>query len=413
MTQVNGTELRELLQEAIAKDGDFVKEVLGEVLQEFLEMERDNQIGVEKHERDDDNRLGTRNGYKDRQLNTRVGTLNLKKPQIREYPFKTMLFDNYQRSEKALLAAIQQMVIDGVSTNKIQKITKKLAGEMSFSKSTVSRLIKELDPMVREWRRRQLKSHYEYMISDACYFYVRENKKVVTRPLLISLGVTPGGHREILGVDMAVTESEDTWREHHRRLKERGISSVGLTISDAHRGLVNVMEEEYSGVPHQRCMVHFQRNILAKVPSKDKKLVSKYVKQIYSSPTKEMALKISSMVADRFRDKYPRVSRLLDEHVEETLAYYDFPEHHKRKTRTTNLIEGTLNSQLKRRSKVVGIFPNRESCIRYACCLLMEIDEDWQTGRRYMRMEENDTEETDEFLEKIKEVKLTEELVTQ
>ncbi len=311
------------------------------------------------------------------------------------------------------MAAIQQMVLDGVSTNKIQKITKKLSGEMSFSKSTVSRLIKELDPMVREWRRRQLKSHYEYMISDACYFYVRENKRVVKRPLLISLGVTPGGHREILGVDMAVTESEDTWREHHRRLKGRGISSVNLTISDAHRGLVNVMEEEYSGAPHQRCMVHFQRNILAKVPSKDKKLVSKYVKQIYSSPTKEMALKISSMVADRFRDKYPRVSRLLDEHIEETLAFYDFPEHHRRKIRTTNLIEGTLNSQLKRRSKVVGIFPNRESCIRYACCLLMEIDEDWQTGRRYMRMEENDTEETDEFLEKIKEVKLTEELVTQ
>ncbi|MEA3507140.1 MAG: transposase, partial [Elusimicrobiota bacterium] len=232
MTQLNGTELRELLQEAVAKDGDFVKEVLGEVLQEFLEMERDSQIGVDKHERDDENRFGTRNGYKDRQLNTRVGTLNLKKPQIREYPFKTMLFDNYQRSEKALLAAIQQMVIDGVSTNKIQKITKKLSGEMSFSKSTVSRLIKELDPMVREWRRRQLKSHYEYMISDACYFYVRENKRVVTRPLLISLGVTPGGHREILGVDMAVTESEDTWREHHRRLKERGVSSVNLTISD-------------------------------------------------------------------------------------------------------------------------------------------------------------------------------------
>lgn len=239
------------------------------------------------------------------------------------------------------------------------------------------------------------------------------NRKVVKRPLLISLGVTPNGHREILGVDMATTESEDTWREHHRKLKERGIRSVNLTVSDAHKGLIKVMEEEYSGTPHQRCMVHFERNILSKVPSKDKKLVGNFVKQIYSSPTKEMALKIAAMVADRFRDKYPRVSKLLEENIEETLAFFDFPNHHKRKIRTTNLIEATLNSKLKRRSKVVGIFPNRNSCIRYTCCLLMEIDEDWQTGRRYMRIPEKETDESEEFMEKIKEVKQSEELVAQ
>ncbi len=159
MTQLNGTELNKIFQEALEKDGDFVKEILKEVLQEFLEMERDKQVGVEDYVRDDKKRTGTRNGYKDRQLNTRVGKLNLKKPQIREYPFKTMLFDNYQRSEKALLAAIQQMVIDGVSTKKVQKITQELSNDLNFSKSTVSHLIKELDPMVKKWRKRQLKSH--------------------------------------------------------------------------------------------------------------------------------------------------------------------------------------------------------------------------------------------------------------
>lgn len=413
MTQLNDSALRELLQEAIEKDRDFVKEVLKKALQEFLEMERDNQIGVGRHIRDAENRSGTRNGYKDRKLNTRMGKLNLEKPQIREYPFKTKLFENYQRSEKALLAAIQQMVIDGVSTKKVKKITKELSGELSFSKSTVSRLIKELDPMIKQWRERQLKNHYGYLISDACYFYVRENKKVVNIPMLITIGINFNGYREILGADMAVSESEETWREHHRGLKARGVETTSLTISDKLKGLVTVLQEEYSGSPHQRCMVHFKRNVLSKVPYKERKVLGEYLKQIYNSPTKEMALKIAGMISDKYRNKYPKVSKILDNHVEETLSYYDFPKHHKRKIRTTNLIEGTLNSKLKRRSKVVGIFPNRESCIRYACSILMEVDEDWQTGRRYMRMEEKESDETEEFMEEIKQTKSSKELVAQ
>ncbi len=410
MTQLDGTQLREVLQEALKNDQDFLKEVLGVTLQDFLEFERDEQIAVGKNVRDE-NRQGTRNGYKDRSLNTRLGRLQLKKPQIREFPFTTNLFENYQRSEKALLIAIQQIVIDGVSTNKVKKILSKLSEDLSFSKSSVSRLMQELDPMIKEWRMRQLRERYAYLISDACYFYIRENKKVVSMPLLVSIGIDEEGRRDILGVDMAVSESEEAWREHHRKLKARGLKTVSLTISDKLAGLVRVLNEEYAGSPHQRCMVHFERNVLSKVPYKERKELGNYLKQIYNSPTRKMALQIASMIADEYKNRYPAVSRILNRHVEETLSYFEFAEHHWRKIRTTNLIEGTLNSILKKRAKVVGIFPNRESCIRYACCQLMEIAEDWQTGRRYMRMNGNEAEDAGELLEEIRKVKMTEELV--
>lgn len=413
MTQLNSTQLKQVFQEAIeGGDNDLMKKLLKEVLQMFLEYERTEQINASKYERSDD-RQGSRNGHKDRSLGTRFGTLDLKKPQIREFPFTTRLFDEYQRTEKALLVALQQMVINGVSTAKVKNITKKLSGGLGFSKSTVSRFMQELDPAIDKWRKRLLKGHYEYLISDACYFHVRENKQVVKLPLLVTIGIDADGRRSILGADMAINESEQTWREHHEALKHRGIQSAGLTISDHHGGLVRVLEEVYSPAPHQRCMVHFERNLLAKVPYKEKSVLSKYVKQIYSSPTKEMALKISGMVSDRYRTKHPKVSKLLDEHVEETLTYFEYPQNHRRKIRTTNLIEGTLNSQLKRRSKVVGIFPNRESCIRYACALLMEIDEDWQTGRKYMKIEKNRSESPDseQLLEDIKQIKQSEEVM--
>lgn len=410
MTQINDTELYEIIQEGLKKDEDFMKTIMETVLQRVLEQERDIQIGAESYERTVE-RSGTRNGYKKRRLKTRIGELELRKPQIREYPFKTDLFSNYQRSEKALIIAIQEMVKDGVSTQKIHKITGKLSEGLSYSKSTVSRLMQELDPMIQSWRERQLQAYYEYIESDAVYFYVRENGKVVNLPLLITAGIDKRGKRDILGADMSLNESEESWREHHRKIKARGVDKVGLTISDANKGLMTVFQEEYSGVPHQRCMVHFMRNLLSKVPRKERQVLADYVKQIFNSGNLSMALKIAEIISNEYRDKYPAVSRLLDEHVEEALAYYNFPRNHWRKIRTTNLIEGTLNTILKRRSKAVGIFPNRESCIRYACSLLMEISEDWETGRRYMVMEEQDVQEDNKLLDEIKELKKEKDLV--
>jgi len=417
VTQINNKEIKGILQEAIEKDGDFMKDLLSFMLQQLLEHERDMQIGVDKYERDDNQREGSRNGYKERTLNTRLGKLNLKKPQIREFPFRTMIFDNYQRSEKALLAAIQQMVIDGVSTNKVKKIVKKLDKDMSFSKSTVSRITGELDPIIEKWRNQKLSEYYVYIILDAIYLHIRENGEVIKRPVLISIGVDKNGHRKVLGISIGYQEDEPTWRAHIKALKDRGLISVDLTISDAKKGLVKALEEEFSGTPHQRCMVHFERNVFSKVPAKERKKLSKYLKQIYNAPDKEMALTVSQLIIDKYRNIYPKISELLEEHLEETLTFLSYPSKHHRKIRTTNQIE-YINKLIKKRSKVIGIFPNAKSCIRYLSCLLMEIDEDWQTGRSYMRMdslEENESEE--EFMEELqrtkKEYKLNKELVAQ
>lgn len=408
MTQVNDKAFKEIMQEAIEEDGDFMKGLLKFMLQQVMEYERDNQTGVLKYERDEEKRKGSRNGYKDRSLNTRLGRMSLKKPQIREFPFHTRIFDNYQRSEKALIAAIQQMVIDGVSTNKVKKITEKLSKEMSFSKSTVSRLTKELDPMVEKWRTEKLNKHYVYLFSDALYFHIRENGQVVKRPLLISIGVDKDGQRKVLGLNIGYQEDEPTWRAHIKGLKERGIKMVELTTSDENKGLVRALEEEFPGIPHQRCMVHFERNMLSKVPAKERKALSKYLKQIYNAPDKEMALTIAEIISNKYRGKYLKVSKMLDEHLEETLTFYGYPAKHHRKIRTTNLIEW-LNKMIKKRSKVIGVFPNAESCIRYASCLLMEIDEDWQTGRKYISMddfeEDNDSDLEEDIMKEISRAK--------
>jgi len=417
VTQIDDKGFKEILQEAIEEDGDFMKDLLSFMLQQLLEHERDKQIGVDKYERDDNEREGSRNGYKERTLNTRLGKVNLRKPQIREFPFRTMVFDNYQRSEKALLAAIQQMVIDGVSTNKVKKIVKKLDKDMSFSKSTVSRITGELDPIIEKWRNQKLSERYVYIILDAIYLYIRENGEVIKRPVLISIGVDRNGHRKVLGITMGYQEDEPTWKAHIKALKDRGLISVDLTISDAEKGLMNALEEEFSGTPHQRCMVHFERNVLSKVPAKERKKLSKYLKQIYNAPDKEMALTVAQLIIDKYRETYPKVSNFLEEKLEETLTFFGYPSKHHRKIRTTNQIE-YLNKLIKKRSKVIGIFPNAKSCIRYLSCLLMEIDEDWQTGRSYMRMdslEENESEE--EFMEELqktkKEYELNKELVAQ
>jgi putative transposase len=407
MTQPNSNKIQEILQEELKKDGDFLKEILRRVLQQVMEEERDQQVGVLSHERNNQKRKANRNGYKSRSFNTRVGHLLLAKPQIREFAFHTQLFENYQRSEKALLAAISQMVTDGVSTSRVQKIVGRLSPDLSFSKSTVSRITQELDPQIKYWREGQLKSHYLYLFTDAVYFFLRENHQVVSRPLLITIGVDKNGHRKILGVDIAIEESYASYREHFKALKERGVKKVDLTISDAHKGLINAQQEIFPGTPHQRCICHFMRNNLSKVPYRERPRLASYLKQIYASPNKPMATSIARLIAEKYQNSYPKVSRLLEESLESTLTYLSFPASHWLKIRTTNLIEGVLNKDLKQRSKVVGIFPDKASCLRYASLRLMEIDENWQTGRRYMKLPEDNrnSDMNDSLLEKIKKLK--------
>jgi len=221
MTQINSNSIQTILQEALHKDGDFLKEIVRRIIQQMMEEERDQQVGVLSHQRDDVKRKANRNGYKPRSFNTRVGNLLLAKPQIREFSFHTCLFENYQRSEKALLSAICQMVTDGVSTNRVQKIVGKLSPDLCYAKSTVSRITRELDPQIKDWREGQLKDHYVYLFTDAVYFFLRENHQVVSRPVLITVGLDKNGRRKILGVDIALEESYVNYRDHFKTLKEK------------------------------------------------------------------------------------------------------------------------------------------------------------------------------------------------
>ena len=407
MTQLNSKSIKSILQEALSKDGDFLKEMVRMLLQEMMEEERNIQVGVLSHQRDNTRRRANRNGYKPRSFNTRVGSLLLAKPQIREFAFHTQLFENYQRSEKALLASICQMVTQGVSTNRVKKIVGKLSPDLTYSKSTVSRITQELDPQIKKWQQRQLRDYYKYLFTDAVYFYVRVDHQVVSSPVLISVAVDQSGHRKILGVDFAFEESYQSYLNHFNKIKNRGLKYVDLTVSDDHKGLIRAQQELFSHTPHQRCICHFMRNVLSRVPYKEKEKLACYLKQIFNSPNGEMAATVAQMVAQKYQDSYPKVSQILEEELGFTLTYLDYPDHHKRKIRTTNLIEGVINKDLKQRSRVVGIFPNQESCMRYVCMRLMEIDEEWQTGRRYMRItrEDQSLEHNDPLLCEIKEVK--------
>jgi transposase-like protein len=189
--------------------------------------------------------------------------------------------------------------------------------------------------------------------------------------------VDPNGYRKILGVDMAFEESYQSYLNHFHKLQERGLKYVDLTISDDHKGLLKAQQEVFTNTPHQRCICHFMRNVLSHVPSKEKSSLADYLKQIFNSPTREMASTVAKMIAQKYQPSYPKVSQMLAEELEFTLTYLDYSKHHRRKIRTTNLIEGVINKDLKQRSKVVGIFPNQESCLRYVCMRLMEIDEEW------------------------------------
>jgi transposase-like protein len=333
-------------------------------------------------------RTGHRNGYKPRALRTRVGTLNLLVPQDREGTFSTRLFSRYQRNEKALCLALMEMYVEGISTRKVKEVTEELCGT-SFSKSLVSQLAGSLDSELEAWRNRPLEARaYPYVFVDARYEKVRVDHKVVNRGVLVVLGVRDDGFREILGVEVADTESEATYQELFRSLKRRGLSGVQLVISDDHEGLKAAIARHFQGASHQRCQVHYARNLLGMVGHARRKELGANLRAIFAAPNRKQAFTIASSVAERWRKKgNEKVAEHLEEHIEECLSCLAFPESHRRRIRTTNGLE-RLNQEIKRRSRVVRIFPNERSCLRLVTALAVEQSEEWITGRRYLDMGE-------------------------
>jgi putative transposase len=377
----------ELVQEVLLDDPGFLREIVERVVQQLLEAEMTEHIGAAPYQRTE-NRAGQRNGYKRRTLRTRVGTLNLLVPQDREGTFSTRLFSRYQRNEKALVLALMEMYVEGVSTRKVKEVIEELCGT-SFSKSLVSSLAGSLDAELEVWRNRSLEAKaYPYLFVDARYEKVRVDGRVVSQGVLIVSAVREDGMREILGVEVADTESEATYHELFRSLKSRGLSGVELVVSDDHKGLKAAITRHFQGASWQRCQVHYARNLLGMVSFAKRRELGVDLRGIFATTSREQALGIASTVAKKWREKgNEKVAEHLQEHVEDSLSCLAFPESHRRRIRTTNGLE-RLNQEIKRRTRVVRIFPNKQACLRLVTALAVEQSEEWLTGRRYLDMEE-------------------------
>lgn len=385
MAKRNATTLPAATQEALIDAPELVRGIVLAALQEILEAEMTEHVGAERHERTGD-RTGQRNGYKSRTLSTRVGTLTLMVPQDRDGTFSTKLFARYQRSEKALVLALMEMWVCGVSTRKVARVTEELCGT-SFSKSTVSALCGRLDAELIAWRTRSLADHtWPYLFVDARYEKVRRGGRVVSQGVLIAYGVRDDGFREIVAVQCADTESEATYHELFADLKARGLSGVQLVTSDAHPGLKAAIARHFQGASWQRCQVHFDRDLLAKVSFKHRRQLACDLKEIWTAATLPSALAAAARVADAWRDTHPRIAEAVDEQCEECLTVLHFPAGHRLFLRTNNALE-RFNQEIKRRTRVVRIFPNEASCLRLVSALCVETSEEWMTNRRFLDMD--------------------------
>ena len=387
MARNNGKGKKDLVQEILMDDFDFFRQIIEDHMQDNLEMQMTKHIGAEPYERSK-GRKGSRNGYKPRMIRTRVGTLNLLVPQDREGTFSTSLFARYQRSEKALLLSLMEMYLNGVSTRKVTKVTEMLCGT-SFSKSQVSALTGRLEGDLSAWRSRPLTHAYPYLIVDARYEDVRVDGRIVSQGVLIVKGVRDDGKREILAVAVADTESEATWQDVFADLKARGLTGVMLVTSDHHAGIIKAVKKQFQGASWQRCQVHFSRNACGLVPRVARKELAADLREVFTAPDLESAMRIAVTTAEHWRPKYPKAAMLIEDHIEQCLAVLAFPSSHRQRLRTTNGIE-RLNEEIKRRTRVIRIFPNRESCLRLVTALAAEQSDEWVSGKRYLNMEELD-----------------------
>jgi putative transposase len=384
MTHRTRTGITAATQSVLTDDPDFLRVLVERVVQAVLEAEMTAHLHADPYERSADRR-GYRNGYKPRQLNTRVGTLTLQVPQDRDGTFSTQLFARYQRNEKALVLALMEMYVEGVSTRKVREITEVLCGT-SFSKSLVSELAGQLDTELEAWRNRPLtETTYPYLSVDARYEHVRQDGRIVSQGVLIVAGVRADGHREILAVAVADTESEATYHQVFRDLKARGLSGVRLVTSDSHKGLKAAIDRHFQGASWNRCQVHFARDLVMMVGAGRRSELAGDLREIFAATTRQQALTTVEAVAARWEASHPAVARLIEEGVEDCLACLAFPLLHRARIRSTNGLE-RLNEEIKRRTRVVRIFPNREACLRLVTALCVEQSEEWVSGRRYLDM---------------------------
>jgi putative transposase len=367
-----------------ADGGDLMRRLLATMLQLLVDAEATAFIGAEPHQRTEA-RANLRNGTRDKLVATATGDITVKIPKVRAGSFFPTLLAPRRRIDVALHAVIMQAWIEGVSTRKVDDLVAALGVESGISKSEVSRICAQLDTDIAAWRERSLAQQATpYVFLDATYCKARVNGRVVSRAVVIATGVTTDGHREVLGVDVGDSENEDFWTEFLRSLRDRGLHGVQLVISDAHRGLTNAIGTVCAGAAWQRCRVHFMRNTLAKVSKGHAEMVAAAIRTIFSQPTGPGVRDHVEVVAATLEQQFPAVATLLRDAREDITAFADFPEQHWRKIWSTNPLE-RLNKEIKRRTDVVGIFPDDASLLRLSACVLIETHDEWQVSdRRYL-----------------------------
>jgi transposase-like protein len=371
-------EIFELLEDYLIDQDDGLKKLLTWFFNLVMQLEAIEQSGAEPYERNEA-RTAQRNGYKERSLKTRVGELILKKPQFRDRSFKSCVFDRYSRVELALTNAIAESYLQGVSTRRIREVVAHLGVER-LSASTVSRIAKELDEKVAEFLKRPIERPVPYIYVDASYFKVRDGGKYVTKALLIITGVRDDGYREILGAKITDNESEGFWSGFFDELTDRGLNGVKLIVSDGHKGIQSAVQSRFLGATWQMCQVHFSRAVLNNIPNKDKEEVAEKLRQGFEDEGK-----MAELAAELVQKRCSKSADTIDRFSQDIWNYRAFPKEHWKKIRTTNGLE-RINKELKRRCRVVGAFPNDGALLRLGITILMNINEEWLTGRKYLSM---------------------------
>jgi transposase-like protein len=377
------TDILNEVKNILSQETDFLKPLLTKMMQEVLEQEMNNTLGVDLYQRSA-SRMGYRAGYYPRQFITRIGTIELRVPRDREGKFSTELFERYQRSEKALLGSLAEMYVQGVSTRKVKAITEELCGH-EFSAATISNINKTLDSQLEAFALRPLDQPYPYVIFDARYEKVREGGIVTSQAVLIALGINWDGRKEVIGVDVANRESQTSWKEFLIALRKRGLHGVEFIVSDDHQGLKKAIREIFPESIWQRCYVHFLRNALDYLPRKGDGDCLQELRWIYERRNLLEAQQDLRIWLKKWEVKYPKLCCWVEENIEQTLSFYRLPLQHHKHMKSTNLLE-RMNQEIKRRTRVVRIFPSSDSCNRLIRSLVVEAHENWIEESRYLNM---------------------------
>jgi len=372
------------LETLVEQDRDLLKTLAEEALNQVLQAEMTEFLGAAPGERSE-TRSGYRAGYYNRGLITRIGKIELRVPRDRHGEFSTALFERFQRSEKALVSALAEMYVQGVSTRKVKAITEELCGHR-FSAATISTINKGLDETLTKFARRRLTEDYPYLILDARYEKVREDGVIQSQAVLVALGINWEGHRQVLGVELANRESQSSWREFLVALKQRGLNGVEFVVSDDHAGLKKAIAEILPEAAWQRCYVHFLRNALDYLPRKADEECMQELRWLYHRRSLAEAQRDLAAWLARWQAKYPKLTDWVEENIGSTLSFYRLPRQHHKHLKSSNMLE-RLNEEVRRRTYVVRIFPNAASCLRLVRALCAETHEAWIEDKRYINME--------------------------